>query len=284
VAGGEAIEVGLRHGSLLASLPDACGEQPTGKTKEDTVPGVSVVFVHGVPETAALWDGVRNRIDRESVALTMPGFGTPRPEGFGATKDDYAAWLVAELEGIDGPIDLVGHDWGALLAARVATTRGELLHSWLVDVANVFHPDYVWHDVAQVWQTPDQGEEFMDSQLGIADDSRGDIFIGFGVPEAEARTLGRALDRTMSRCILDLYRSAVPNTAKDWGDSLAPTTAPGMLLVPTDDPFCDEKLSREVAGQVGARVELLEGLGHWWMLQDPDRAAAALVEFWNSVG
>jgi pimeloyl-ACP methyl ester carboxylesterase len=242
-----------------------------------------VVFVHGVPETAALWDGVRARIDRESLALSLPGFRTPRPEGFGATKDDYAAWVVSELEKIDGPIDLVGHDWGALITIRVATTRGGLVRSWVSDVANVFHPEYVWHEFAQIWQTPGQGEEFMDSQLTVPDESRGEVFVGFGVPEDEARKLGGGLDYTMSRCILDLYRSAVPNPAKDWGDALEPTEAAGMLLVPTEDPFGNESISREMADRLGARWETLDGLGHWWMLQDPDRAASALVGFWNSL-
>jgi len=242
------------------------------------------VFVHGVPETAALWDGVRARIDRESVALELPGFGNPRPEGFGATKDDYADWLVNELERIDGPIDLVGHDWGAVISIRVVTTRPELARSWAADVANVFHPDYVWHEFAQIWQTPGQGEEFMDSQLAVPDDSRGDVFVGFGVPEPEAKKLGRVLDQTMSRCILDLYRSAVPNAAKDWGDAIKPTVAPGMLLRATTDPFGDENLARDMADRLQARVEMLDGLGHWWMLQDPNRAASALVGFWKSVG
>jgi pimeloyl-ACP methyl ester carboxylesterase len=243
-----------------------------------------VVFVHGVPETASLWDSVRARIGRDSLALSLPGFGTARPAGFGATKDDYVSWLVAELERIDGPIDLVGHDWGAVITTRVATTRGDLLRTWTTDVANVFHPDYVWHAVAQIWQTPSQGEELMDGQLATPDAARGDVFVGFGVPEAAARTLGQGLDHTMSRCILDLYRSAVPNASKDWGHAVKPTDAPGMLLIPTEDPFDSEVLSREMGERLGARVEALDGLGHWWMLQDPDRSANALVGFWNSVG
>jgi hypothetical protein len=27
----------------------------------------------------------------------------------------------------------------------------------------------------------------------------------------------------------------------------------------------------------------LEGLGHWWMVQDPRRAADVLEEFWSSL-
>jgi hypothetical protein len=28
---------------------------------------------------------------------------------------------------------------------------------------------------------------------------------------------------------------------------------------------------------------VLEGLGHWWMVQDPKRGAAVLEEFWSSL-
>ena len=73
------------------------------------------VLVHGVPETSALWDGLVPLLGRDDVVtLQLPGFGTPRPDGFGATKEEYVDWLVGELESRqgDGPIDLVGHDWG----------------------------------------------------------------------------------------------------------------------------------------------------------------------------
>ncbi|MGH2474574.1 MAG: alpha/beta fold hydrolase, partial [Candidatus Limnocylindrales bacterium] len=72
-----------------------------------------IVLVHGVPETEAVWDEFRAHLaEIESITLSPPGFGAPVPEGFGATSDDYVAWLTAELRRIDGPIDLLGHDWG----------------------------------------------------------------------------------------------------------------------------------------------------------------------------
>src|SRR5688500_11380650 len=74
--------------------------------------GMTVVFVHGVPETSALWNGVRAHLDGDALAVGLPGFGTPRPAGFGATKDEYAQWLAGELRRLGGPVDLVGHDWG----------------------------------------------------------------------------------------------------------------------------------------------------------------------------
>ena len=37
------------------------------------------------------------------------------------------------------------------------------------------------------------------------------------------------------------------------------------------------------AERAGARTTVLDGLGHWWMVQDPQRGAAALTEFWESL-
>ncbi len=42
---------------------------------------------------------------------------------------------------------------------RLACERPDLIRSWCVDVAGCFAPDYVWHDLARVWQTPGAGEE-----------------------------------------------------------------------------------------------------------------------------
>jgi pimeloyl-ACP methyl ester carboxylesterase len=55
------------------------------------------VFVHGLPETSRIWDSLRRTLDRDSIALALPGFGTDRPAGFTATKDAYAEWLADQL-------------------------------------------------------------------------------------------------------------------------------------------------------------------------------------------
>ena len=56
------------------------------------------VLVHGVPETARLWNSVRAHLQRKDVVtVDLPGFGNPRPNGFGATMDDYAAWLIGQV-------------------------------------------------------------------------------------------------------------------------------------------------------------------------------------------
>ena len=235
-----------------------------------------IVFLHGVPETASLWDELRAELTEPSIALSLPGFGSARPAGFAATKDAYVVWLIAELESLGAPVDLVGHDWGAILALEVARQRSDLLSSWTVDLANALHPEYVWHGLASIWQTPEAGEEFWADQLATPLADRSGVFQLFGVPEAGALKLAAMVDAEMAECILTLYRSATPNPHADWGGSLTRSGAPGTVLIAENDAFGDATLATEVATALGARVELLAGRGHWWALEDPAGSATMI--------
>lgn len=242
-----------------------------------------IVFVHGVPEIARIWDGVRAQLDEPSIAVSLPGFGCARPEGFTSTKDEYVDWLAGELDAIDEPIDLVGHDWGAGLTIRLATHPDPpvVLRSWALDVANIFHPSYEWHDFARIWQTPGEGEAFFEQQLAAPAEERAGVFEIFGVAPDDALAMASWLDERMASSILALYRSAVPNPHADWGTD-TPAHAPGLVLIPTADPFGDAALATEVATTLGARTAELEGLGHWWPLEDPAGAAETLRSFWSA--
>jgi len=90
------------------------------------------------------------------------------------------------------------------------------------------------------------------------------------------------INRTMADCILDLYRSAV-DVGKQWGPDFAAIPAPGLVIIPSEDPFLNMASATRAAARAGARTAALDGLGHWWMLQDPARAATVLREFWATL-
>ncbi len=118
------------------------------------------VFLHGVPETARVWDPLLAELSRtDTVGLGLPGFGSPLPDDFGATKEDYVDWVLSELENLQtsGPVDLVGHDWGGGFVVRVVSTRVDLVRSWVTDAAGVGDPGFEWHEFAKLWQTPGAG-------------------------------------------------------------------------------------------------------------------------------
>jgi pimeloyl-ACP methyl ester carboxylesterase len=248
---------------------------------------MTVVFVHGLPETSDIWSPLRRVLDRDAIAVALPGFGTARPEGFTATKDAYAQWLADALKGVKEPVDVVGHDLGALLTMRVASVAVVPVRSWTVDVANIFHPRFVWPERVHQLQTPGVGEEMLKiMREADPDDPRSTAsrLIGGGAPQALARTIGAAHDEVMSQSILDFYRSAVPNVASGWWEEIAgPTRSRGLVLLLPDPPE-DEAMSLEVAEHLGAETARLDGLNHCWMAEAPETVAPVLEGFWASLG
>jgi len=241
-----------------------------------------LVLVHGNPECDAIWDEMRRHLQtKDVVALSPPGFGAPVPQGFGATSDDYLDWLVAELEDIGGDIDLIGHDWGGGHVVRLAIERPDLIRSWGTDIAGCFDPEYVWHDMAQVWQTPGAGEEAVQQMVAAPREARVTQFEGLGMTNIVAQRVAAAVNEEMADCILKLYRSAVQPFMENVGREFDKISAkPGLVMIATEDHYCGgEVLARRSAERANARVAMLPGLGHWWMCQDPRAGAAAINEF-----
>ncbi|WNE94242.1 alpha/beta hydrolase [Streptomyces luomodiensis] len=246
------------------------------------------VFVHGNPETAAVWGPLLAELERagaarsELICLSPYGFGAPLPTGFGATVGEYRDWLIGELEKVGEPVDLVGHDWGGGHVVNVAIARPDLLRSWASDVVGAFDRDYVWHELAQRWQTPGVGEADVAERFGAALETRVVALVERGVNRPVAEQIAAAQDETMGRAVLALYRSAAQPMMSELGRDLERASQrPGLAILATEDHMVGtERQRRRAAQRAGARVETLDGLGHWWMTQDPARGARALTEFW----
>jgi pimeloyl-ACP methyl ester carboxylesterase len=247
---------------------------------------MTAVFVHGNPETTAVWGPLLAELGRDDVVrLSPPGFGAPLPAGFGATVGEYRAWLVGELEAFDEPVDLVGHDWGGGHVLGVAMTRPDLLRSWVSDVVALYDPDHVWHALAQQWQTPGVGEEAVAARFGADLAERTALMLRRGVRRDIAELLAAGQDETMGRAVLALYRSAVQPVMADLGRDLERAAArPGLAIVAGEDTMVgSDEQRRRSAARAGARTAVLDGLDHWWLLEDPARVARVLREFWASI-
>jgi pimeloyl-ACP methyl ester carboxylesterase len=248
---------------------------------------MTVVLVHGNPETDAVWGPLVDALGRTDVVrLSPPGFGAPMPSGFSATFLAYRDWLVDELGSIDQPVDLVGHDWGGCHVVNAVMHRPELVRSWATDVIGLFDPDYVWHDAAQGFQTPEMGEQLVGMMQDGSIEDRAQQLATFGIPPDIATSFAAAQDPQMGHAILALYRSARQPAMADAGRALENAAArPGLSILATDDPFVgSDEIRRRAADRAGARTEVLDGLGHWWMVEDPALGAAVLTRFWTSLG
>ncbi|RMH79224.1 MAG: alpha/beta hydrolase, partial [Actinomyces sp.] len=163
--------------------------------------------------------------------------------------------------------------------------RPDLVASWAVDCAGLVHPDHVWHDMARVWQTPGAGEEAVAAMTDLPAAERAAAYRSLGLPDEVAADMAAACDEAMGRCILELYRGAVPPWGPELGHRLAalgPARPPGLVVLAGEDPYVPADLSADVAARLGADICDLAGAGHWWMLTDPEPVADALVDFWST--
>jgi pimeloyl-ACP methyl ester carboxylesterase len=205
----------------------------------------------------------------------MPAFGTPRPDGFDSTKDAYAAWLIARIEEIGEPVDLVGHDWGSLLAQRIVSLRPDLVRTWAVGGA-ALDETYEWHPTAKIWQTPDAGEQFM---VAMTPEAMTGALTAQGIPTDTAAQSAARIDDQMKSSILTLYRSA-SNVGQEWPSLKAPVP-PGLAIWGADDPYVAPDFGKRLAERTGAKYAEFAGCSHWWPLQRPAEAAALLEEHWS---
>lgn len=246
---------------------------------------MTAVFVNGNPETSAIWDLLVAELQRTDVVrLSPPGFGAPVEDGFECTGAGYLQWLIGELERLEGPVDLVGHDVGGSVTIAVAMARPDLLRSWVSDSLGVFDPDYTWHDLALIWQTPGAGEESVAMLMGGSIEDRTQRMIGLGIDRSIAEQIAPAQGAEMGQAILTFYRSAQKPLLVALGEQLPAAAArPGLAIVGTDDHFVGSvEMRTRTAARAGAGVEILDGVGHWWMVQAPARAAQVLEQFWAS--
>lgn len=245
------------------------------------------LFLHGVPDSPAIWRPLLAVLDLGETPVAvpaLPGFTAALPAGFLATKEAYADWAVGQAEALaaaHGPVDIVGHDWGALIAQRAAMLRPDLFRSWAVSNA-VIDPDYRGHRIAKIWNTPILGEIFMALSKpaalakGLAEQ---------GMPADLAKEeAAQWANKDKRRAILKLYRSARGlNFQRDWARDLDRLPANGALIWGEDDPYVDPSVAERFAADNDTPLTLIEGAGHWAIAERPQAVATALRAFWNGL-
>lgn len=245
------------------------------------------VLVHGVPETSAIWRPLiaelAHRGINDVITISPPGFGVASGDGWIPSQLNYREWLASELRRFDEPVDLVGHDWGAGHTYGVVAEYPELVSSWAADCGGLLHPDYVWHDMAQAWQTPEVGEQVIMGMTSASNDDKQLMLQSIGMTDDIARDVAPWLNSDMATCILGLYRSAAQPAMAELGSRLAGQEhARGLVIVPEEDHYPGTpEMAEHVARSCGASSTRLESVGHWWMIQNPSAGADALMLHWS---
>ena len=102
-----------------------------------------VLYLHGFPEAAFIWDGVMQRLapQAQGLAPNLRGFiGSSAPAEVAAYRPKHlVADIVALIDAWGGPLDLlVAHDWGGAVAWNLAAQHPQLMKRLLI--INSPHP------------------------------------------------------------------------------------------------------------------------------------------------
>ncbi|MDP8970452.1 MAG: alpha/beta hydrolase [Actinomycetota bacterium] len=255
---------------------------------EDHGSGVPVLLLHGWPDSSYLW---RQQIPAlaaagyRAIAPDLRGFGrSDRPEAVEAyAPQETLGDVLGLLDELDlDRVHVVGHDWGAFLAWRLATKAPHRVDRMVV--LSVPHPaaprsveqrEKAWYQlffqfegVAEAWLRHDDWKLFRELLRGDGD---------------------------LDRYIEDLSRPGALTASLNWYRASlrpqSPPAAPPGLPPPVSAPVLAAWSSRDhyltedrmiasqrfVAGQW--RYERIEGASHWIPLDAPDRLNELLLEW-----
>lgn len=250
--------------------------------------GPPIVFVHGVPDSSALWRPLIDRLGPgyRFIAPDLHGLGRGRaPRDFPLSLDSRAAWLDAVLaaRGVEGPVDLVCHDFGGPTTLAWAVRNPERVRR-MVLMATCFHREWRWHSLARGYRTPVVGELMMAFQnapwigyrLFVKEMLKGSP----GLDEAFLRDCYANAKAGDPRFIVRIYRETPPEIFTDWDTQLYRLVEqrPTLCLWSDRDPYVPLEFAERLAG-LGAELHRFDDVGHWMMIEAADRVADRVGRF-----
>ncbi len=237
--------------------------------------GAPTVFVHGNPTNSTIWLPFLERTDGPALALDLPGWGrSARPHDF-----DYSMHGLARL--VDRFLDCTGtgdyrlvvQDWGSL-ALIPAQRHPERVRRLVVFNCVPLLPGYRWHWMARwFWRRRGLGELFnaAASRPAIKQLSRQGTADRRPLPDTAIDQVWSHWDRSMSRAMLALYRSADPEALAAAGSRLGDLRCPALVVWGERDPNIPSRFAGMYAERLpDAEVVSLPDAAHWPWLDRPD--------------
>lgn len=238
--------------------------------------------LHGFPESSYMWRAVLAALagsGRRAIAPDLPGFGDSPPDPPG-TWDRHTEAVETFRRELDlDRVALIVHDWGGLIGLRWACEHPQAVAALIISGSGFF-PDGKWHGMARSLRTPGEGEQL----VGAMNQEMFTQMLGSisaGIDATVAAEYWRAFERPEGRQgILDLYRSGDFSKLEAYDGGLAALGVPTLLLWGANDAFAPvagaHRLKREIPD---AKLVVLEASGHFLYADEPERAAAEVVEF-----
>jgi pimeloyl-ACP methyl ester carboxylesterase len=253
----------------------------SGRWAGDGITG-DLVFIHGVQDTAALWQEVIDRLECPGwtpipVSLHRMGLHEPRPRGamLEAYRDQVGEAIDAVDAGVDRPAVVIGHGMGAQIAEFLAVARPHRTVGLVL-----ISPIPLGGFARSAAQRAAFEIAARTRDPAAAADGRQALLVSRSpavLHALVAGTLGTPSDTALE--VLHAWTAGRP-----LGDARSRVSAP-TLLITSDDSFATGALLREQVASRFAHCEsaYVRGAGHWPHVEQPTAVARILTEFVSRV-
>lgn len=252
------------------------------------VDGRAVLLLHGFPESSLSWQPVLQALGAEGYRALAPD---QRGYSRAARPRDVKAYAVAELvedvlaiaATMQMPrVDLVGHDWGGIIAWVVAARCPELVRS--LTVVSTPHPGAL----AQTLRAGDPDQVARSAYVGVfrRQTEAERLLLGEDGSGGGLRTMLTATglrEELADEYVAAMREPGAMTAALNWYralqtsdmEGLPPVVVPTLYVWSTGDAALGRRAAEATAEFVAGRYELvvLDGVSHWI----PEEASDELV-------
>jgi pimeloyl-ACP methyl ester carboxylesterase len=248
------------------------------RTPADTAGAPTVLLIHGFLDDASVWDGLVDALAGEvgAVRYDLPGFGTRSGsvgDACGTTLDSLADEADDVLEGIEGPVIVVGQSLGTQVAELVAAQHSDQVRGLIlltpVPLGGTQLPDEVvapfgalgGNPVAQRRLRAELSRQLSEEQLDRLTD------------------VGAVVAADVTAHYVDVWNNGVR-------DAPAPSAYGGPVLIirgGTDGFVTQETVDAISPRFVEPDVKVIEKGGHWVHVECPGSVATMILDFTDAI-
>jgi 3-oxoadipate enol-lactonase len=233
--------------------------------------GTAVLFLHGVGSDKSVWAPQLEHFgkSRRAVAFDYPGYCDSEPAPEAATRDDFAAAILAGMDGLGiGRAHICGLSLGGVIAIAIHAAAPDRCASLILADSFAVHPD---------GQAIYERSIAASSDLRALAEARADILLA----EPADPDIRSEVVETMARIDPAAYRiGAEAVWLADQRDRAREIQVPTLVICGAEDKVTPPGLSRELVELIPeARYEEIAGAGHLSNLEQPDEFNRILEEF-----
>jgi len=242
----------------------------------------AVLLIHGTAGSTAWWDPVVPRLADayRVIRVDLLGHGRSASPTDGSDIPTQASRVGAALDRLGaGRVAVIGHSTGGTVATALAEQRPDAVAALALIDTGPSSDAYISQGLLpRLLLAPLPGRLLwrLRTEATIRKVMRTAFTRPIDIPDAIIEdTLGmthRAVAGTARASLDYLGQQTLP-------DRLAPLGLPGLVVFGTDDHWWRSSSAPAYRIVPGARVELLPGVGHTPMLEDPQTTGKLLLDF-----